>query len=102
MVEAQACFIKGGSISQSFPGAMKNLLAITHSSAGCIAEVSRSFEGEAYLQGYSLTNVGLRTNESDVHRDLEQNLQVMNIDCHLGQMITLGQPVIDNSPLSYF
>lgn len=98
IVEAQSCFIKAESISQSFHGVLDSLLAITQSGYGFIGEVLHDEEGIPYLQTHAITNIAWNEETRNLYAAFAPNMKFSNLENLFGYVITSGKHIISNNP----
>jgi PAS domain S-box-containing protein len=95
----QAHYIRGVEPRQVFDALLPELLALTRSEYGFIAEVWRDAEGEPYLKIFTLTNIAW---DDPTRRLVEQHrdsgLEFRNLRTLFGAAVRSGQPVIANEP----
>lgn len=98
IVDAQSCFIRAQSISQSFQVLLNKLLAITQSDSGIIGEVLESEDGAPYFQAHSISHLTWNVEPQHLNTHPDQNLRSTNFETVFGKVILSGQHVIDNHP----
>jgi PAS domain S-box-containing protein len=97
IVQAQSCFIKAESISQSFDVILNGLLALTGSTYGFIGEKLETQEGKPYLQTHAFTNVAWNEETRALYNQFAPNLEFTNLGILFGKVLTTGKHVIANS-----
>ncbi|MED5620727.1 ATP-binding protein [Ideonella sp. BN130291] len=95
----QAQYIRGVEPRQVFDGLLPELLALTGSEYGFIAEVWREPSGQPYLKVFTLTNIAW----DDATRALfeaqkDSGIEFRNMNTLFGAAVLGGEPVIANEP----
>lgn len=97
----QSHYIRGASPRQVFDTLLPELLALTGSSFGFVAEVWRDAGGPPYLKVFNLTDIAWdEATRRHVEQHRESGLEFRNLDSLLGAAVLTQQPVISNDPAS--
>ena len=99
IAKAQSNFIDEKDRRKAFDELLSDVLDLTQSEYGFIAEVMHDGQGEPYLKTYAITNIAW----NDETRTFYQNhapkgMEFHNLNTLFGATITTGQPVIANDP----
>ncbi|MEW6706379.1 MAG: GAF domain-containing sensor histidine kinase [Pseudomonadota bacterium] len=95
----QAHYIRGVAPRQVFDALLPELLALTHSQYGFIAELWRDAEGAPFLKLFTLTDIAWDDTTRRLMREQrDTGLEFRNLRTLFGAAVNSGQPVIANDP----
>lgn len=97
ITRAQSSFIHEKDRHLAFDVLLADVLALTSSEYGFIAETRQSAEGYPYLKTYAITDIAWSDETRDFYRDnAPQGMEFCNLDTLFGAALTSGKPVIAN------
>jgi signal transduction histidine kinase len=94
----QSRFIASGDAGALFSYLLGDLLGLTGSAYGFIAEVYHAPGGEPYLRTHALTDIAWSDDTRRLYAEQAPNLEFRNLRTLFGVAILSGAPVIANSP----
>ncbi|MBI3773263.1 MAG: response regulator [Gammaproteobacteria bacterium] len=96
---AQSRFIRGGDPRELFEQLLPEILALTGSEFGFIAEAIQDAEGKPYLKFYAQTNIAWdEATRTFYEQNAPQGLEFRNLNNLFGHVILSGEIVISNDP----
>jgi len=95
---AQSEFIRDVEADVVFDRLLKDIIDLTDSEFGFIAEVHRDTEGKPYLKSRALTNIAWNDETRALYARHAPALEFRNTKSLFGAVLTSGQPVIANDP----
>jgi len=99
IARAQSVFIRETERRTAFEGLLQDILDLTESEYGFIAEVPRTPAGDPYLKSYAITNIAWNDATRalyDAH--LATGMEFFNLHTLFGAALTSRAPVIANDP----
>jgi len=98
---AQSHYISGGDPIAIFEGMLPDILALTESEFGFIAEAMTAPEGTLYLKAYAMTNISWNEATRQLYEKYApEGLEFHNLDNLLGKVVHSGEQVISNDPVN--
>lgn len=92
-------YVHGAPARHVFDALLPELLSLTHSDYGFIAEVWKDDVGQPYLKVFTLTNIAWdEATRALFDRQHEHGLEFRNLDSLFGATVRSGRPVIANDP----
>ena len=96
---AQSRFIAEGSEKEVFDSLLEDLLVVTESEFGFIAEVFRTTEDQPYIRTHAITNIAWDDETREfVEKYDPSGIEFFNMRTLFGEVINSRKPVIANSP----
>jgi PAS domain S-box-containing protein len=97
----QSHYIRGAPPRQVFDTLLPEILSLTGSAFGFIAEVWRDAQGAPYLKVFNLTDIAWdEATRRHVEQRRDSGLEFRNLHSLLGEAVLTQQPVIANDPAS--
>ena len=97
IARAQSRFISDDDRRSDFDSLLTDIISLTKSEYGFIAEVLRSPGGDLYLKSYALTNIAWNDATREFFRaNVEKGMEFHNLHSLFGAALTTGQTVIAN------
>ncbi len=98
---AQSRFIAGGDPIAFFEGILPDILGLTESKLGFIAEAMTDPDGSPYLKAYAMTSISWdEAMQAFYEKHAPEGLEFRNLDNLLGQVVRSGERVICNDPVN--
>jgi diguanylate cyclase (GGDEF)-like protein/PAS domain S-box-containing protein len=99
ITRVQAQFILESDRHKALDGLLNDLLAITESEYGFIAEVLQRDDGKPYLKMFSITNISWNEQTDAFYEsNALQGMEFDSLETLFGGALTSGEPVIANAP----
>jgi PAS domain S-box-containing protein len=99
IARAQSLFIRETERRIAFDGLLTDILALTGSEYGFIAEVLRTPAGDPYLKSYAITNIAWNdATRAFYEAHAATGMEFFNLKTLFGAALTSGEPVIANDP----
>ncbi len=96
---AQSRFIAGGDPIAFFEGILPDILGLTESKLGFIAEAMTDPGGSPYLKAYAMTSISWdEAMQAFYEKHAPKGLEFRNLDNLLGKVVRSGEHVICNDP----
>lgn len=97
--KAQSNFINESDRRKAFDELLSDVLELTQSEYGFIAEVMHDGQGEPYLKTYAITNIAWNDETRTFYQNhAPEGMEFHNLKTLFGEAITTNQPVIANDP----
>lgn len=100
LTRMQGQYMAGGDVGELFDGLLEDLLAVTGSAYGFIAQVLHDAEGP-FLRSWAMTDISWNDTTREMYaRFGPRGMEFHNLDTLFGRVVTDDGPVISNAPLS--
>lgn len=97
--KAQSNFINESDRRKAFDELLSDVLELTQSEYGFIAEVMHDGQGAPYLKTYAITNIAWNDDTRAFYENhAPKGMEFHNLKTLFGEAITTGKPVIANDP----
>ena len=101
IARVQIQFIREADRSQAFDVLLADVLELTDSEYGFIAEVRRDDEGRPFLKSRSMSNIAWNEDTRRLYEaSVGQGMEFRRLDSLFGAALSTGEPVIANHPAS--
>lgn len=98
ITRAQANFIRETDVHRAFDGLLADVLALTDSAYGFLAEVLVR-DGRPFLKTYAITNIAWNAETRQIYdTHVEKGMEFHNLDTLFGAAVRTRAPVIANEP----
>ena len=95
----QSLFIRDSDRRHAFETLLDDVLQLTGSAYGFVAEVLRTPEGAPYLKSYAITNIAWdEPSRAFYEAAVVKGMEFRRLDTLFGAALTTGEPVIANDP----
>lgn len=99
--QGQRNYIRNSNPVEFFNSMLPNLIELSESKFGLIAEVLQTGDGKDYLKVYAATNIAWDKNSRELYDKIAMGgLEFHELDNLLGAVITSGEVVLTNDPMN--